>query len=44
MSIDYNGINTKLKSATIVIEVSENNPLIQLANTIDWNEISKIVT
>jgi hypothetical protein len=43
MSIDYNGIKSKLKSTTVTIEISENNPLIQLANIISWDEISKIV-
>lgn len=43
MSLYYAGIDTKLKSTTVVIEVSEDNPLIKLANALDWREITEIV-
>ncbi len=43
MSIDKVGINCKLNGANITISISENHPLIKLANTIDWVEMQNII-
>jgi transposase, IS5 family len=43
MSIDYSGINDKLKSATIEIEVDEKQDLIKLANALEWERLAQIV-
>ena len=43
MSIDYTGIKDRLKTINIVIKVSDDNPLIKLANVFNWNKIADIV-
>jgi hypothetical protein len=43
MSIDLSGTDTKLESATVEIYVSQEHPLIRLANTLDWQKIAELV-
>ncbi len=43
MSFSNQGLDAKLKSATVNTVVSNQNPLIQLANLIDWQEMAAIV-
>ena len=43
MSLDYSGLDSKLKSTTVIIKVSENDSLIKLANILDWEKVLEIV-
>ena len=43
MSLCFSGLDTSVKRCKITFEVSEAHPLIKLANTIDWQQLSKIV-
>jgi IS5 family transposase len=43
MSICHSGLNSKLVSKTVSIDVNLNHPLIKLANAFSWDEIANIV-
>ncbi|NQY42544.1 MAG: transposase [Legionellales bacterium] len=43
MSIDNTGMNCKLKEEKVTILISQNHPLIQLSNSLNWSEIEDIV-
>ena len=43
MSICYSGINCKIQSAEILINISEQHPLIQLGKVIQWQELADFV-
>ena len=43
MSIDFSGTDCKLESTTVEIYVSQDHPLIKLANTLDWQKIAELV-
>lgn len=42
MSFAHDGLNAKIKNHTAAIKVDETHPMIQLANTIAWNEMAEI--
>ena len=43
MSIDQTGFNDKVLEGGIEIVITKNHPLIQLANSLDWNAMKEIV-
>src|SRR5262249_25199015 len=43
MSICQSGINSNIQPATVLIEVGEQHPLIQLGQVIQWQELSNLV-
>ena len=43
MSIDQIGMNDTVKKDIVSISISEKHPLIQLANSINWNEVEEAV-
>ena len=43
MSLDKSGFTSKLKGSSLVIEVEEKHPLINLGNVLDWNSLYSIV-
>ena len=43
MSIDQIGINDTVEKDIVSISISENHPLIKLANSINWNEVEEAV-
>jgi hypothetical protein len=43
MSIDQSGLNSKVVAKNVVVEVKDKNPLIQLANSLLWNELAEMV-
>jgi hypothetical protein len=43
MSIDNQGIKSKLESGSVTIFVSDDHPLIKLANSIDWERLYEII-
>ena len=43
MSIDNQGIKSKLESGLVTIFVTDNHPLIKLANNIDWERLYQII-
>jgi IS5 family transposase len=44
MSICYSGLDRKTQSALIFINVTQQHPLVQLAQTIQWQELANLVT
>jgi hypothetical protein len=43
MSFDQSGLNSKVIARNVIVEVTDKHPLIKLANSLLWNELSAIV-
>jgi len=43
MSFCHSGMNGVIVDSNITLKISSEHPLIKLANTLDWNAITKIV-
>src|SRR3990167_1264847 len=43
MAIDQSGLNNRITSGSVLIEIKDNHPLIRLSNSLNWNELAEIV-
>ncbi len=43
MSIDKTGLKSKLISKSILINIANSHPLLQLGNDLDWEELAQLV-